>query len=94
MRNALRAVTVVLIVATLLIGAVGSVRLARRGGTAARLIANALILGLGMGIVVNPHSKVSSKRRKTEMRRAGNQAIRPQLAASGRLTSWHCSVSL
>ena len=54
MRNALRAVTMVLIVVALLIGTVGSVRWARRGGTAARLMASALTLGLGMGVVVKP----------------------------------------
>ena len=54
MRNTLRAVTVMLIVAALLISAVGSVRWARRGGTAARLMASALTLGLGMSIVVKP----------------------------------------
>jgi hypothetical protein len=54
MKNALRAVTVALLVLALFLGAVGSVRWARRGGTAARLMASALTLGLGMGIVVKP----------------------------------------
>jgi hypothetical protein len=54
MKNALRAATVVLVVVALLLGAFGSVRWAKRGGTAARLMASALILGLGMGIVVKP----------------------------------------
>ena len=54
MNNALRATVILLLALSLLVGAAGSVRWARRGGTAARLMASALILGLGMGIVVDP----------------------------------------
>jgi hypothetical protein len=54
MKNALRAIMVVLVAVALLVGAVGSVRWARRGGAAARLMASALILVLGAGLVVRP----------------------------------------
>jgi hypothetical protein len=54
MRNALRAVIVALIVVALLFGIVGSVRWAKRGGTASKMMATALMLGLGMGVVVQP----------------------------------------
>jgi hypothetical protein len=54
MKTALRAMGVAILVLGLLLGAVGSVRWARRGGTAANLMASALILGLGMGVVVQP----------------------------------------
>jgi hypothetical protein len=54
MKPALRGVAIVLLIIALLIGAVGSVRWAKRGSTAASLMASALMLGLGMGIVVQP----------------------------------------
>lgn len=54
MRHALRAIAVSLLIAITLVSAFGSVRWAKRGGTAASLMASALMLGLGMGIVVQP----------------------------------------
>lgn len=54
MKSALRLLGVVLLVIALLGGAVGSVRWAKRGGKAANLMASAMMLGLGMGIVVQP----------------------------------------
>lgn len=54
MKGVLHAALVLVIVAGLLFGAVGSVRWAKRGGAAARLMAGALVLGLGMGVVVKP----------------------------------------
>lgn len=54
MKDALRAATVVSLVVALLFGAIGSVRWAKRGGAASSLMASALMLGLGMGIVVSP----------------------------------------
>lgn len=54
MKGVLHAALVLVVVAGLLFGAVGSVRWAKRGGAAARLMAGALVLGLGMGVVVKP----------------------------------------
>jgi hypothetical protein len=54
MKNALRGVIVGLVAVGLLWSAVGAVRWARRGGTAASLAASALMLALGMGVVVDP----------------------------------------
>jgi uncharacterized membrane protein len=54
MKGAVHVVLVLIVVAGLLCGAVGSVRWAKRGGTAARLMASALVLGLGLGVVVQP----------------------------------------
>jgi hypothetical protein len=54
MKNIMRAGVVVMIALALLLGAVGGVRWAKRGGAAASLIANALMLTLSMGIVVQP----------------------------------------
>jgi hypothetical protein len=51
MKHVLRAAIIVLLVVTLLCGAVGSIRWAKRGGTAAGFAANALLLTLGMGLV-------------------------------------------
>jgi hypothetical protein len=53
-RNALRPAIIVLIVVAMLFGTAGGVRWARRGGAAARVMAGALMLGLGMGVVVQP----------------------------------------
>ncbi len=50
----LRTAGIAMLVLALLLGAVGSLRWAKRGGTAAKLTANALMLGLGMGFVVHP----------------------------------------
>jgi uncharacterized membrane protein len=54
MKNALRAIVVGVLIMAVLFGMLGGIRWARRGGTAARLVASALILGLGMGVVVQP----------------------------------------
>jgi hypothetical protein len=54
MRDALRAVVVGLLIMAVLFGTLSGVRWARRGGAAARLVASGLLLGLGMGIVVQP----------------------------------------
>ena len=54
MNSLVRGVMVISIIVVLLCGAVGSVRWAKRGGTAARVMAGALVLGLGFGVVVTP----------------------------------------
>ena len=77
MKNALRAVTVALLVVMLLLGAVGSVRWAKRGGAAARLIASALILGLGMGIVVNPPQQGVEQAEEEQDRTGGDSGEPP-----------------
>jgi uncharacterized membrane protein len=54
LKSVVHAALVLLVVAGLLFGAVGSVRWAKRGGATARLMASALVLTLGMGVVVQP----------------------------------------
>jgi hypothetical protein len=54
MRHALRGVVVAVLIAGLLCASVGGIRWARRGGVGASLAANALLLALGMGVVVQP----------------------------------------
>jgi hypothetical protein len=66
MKNAIRAAGVGLLVVALLVGAVGSVRWAKRGGAAANLMASALMLGLGMGIVVQPPQQGVEKAQREE----------------------------
>ena len=65
----LRGVIVAITVLTLLIGACGAVRWARRGGTAANLAASALLLTFGMGLITSHPQripeKVQQERRKT-----------------------------
>lgn len=60
MKNALRAVAVVLASLILVIGAVRSIGWAKKGGVGSRLMASALILGLGwmVPIVKPPHQGV------------------------------------
>ena len=53
MKDALRVIVVGLLIMAVLFGTLGGIRWARRG-TAARLAASALMLGLGMGIVIQP----------------------------------------
>jgi hypothetical protein len=54
MKALLKAATVMTVITVALWSAVAGVRWAKRGGTAASLMASALILGLGMGVVVKP----------------------------------------
>jgi len=54
MKGALRGLVVGLVVLGVLWGALGAIRWARRGGTAAGLAASTLLLALGMGLVVTP----------------------------------------
>ena len=49
-----RVAIVYVLVVALITGAVGGIRWARRGGTAAGFAANALLLTLGMGLVPTP----------------------------------------
>jgi hypothetical protein len=49
-----RVAIVSVLVVVLLSGALGAIRWARRGGTAAGFAANALLLTLGMGLVPTP----------------------------------------
>jgi hypothetical protein len=49
-----RVAIVSVLVVVLLSGALGAIRWARRGGTAAGFAANALLLTLGMGLVAAP----------------------------------------
>jgi hypothetical protein len=60
MKNALRAAAVVLASLLLVISAVRSIEWAKKGGVRSRLIASALMLGLGwlMPIVKPPHQGV------------------------------------
>ncbi len=54
MRSIVRGIALGVAVVVLVFGAVGSVRWAKRSGVGARVLANAMILGLGMGVVVDP----------------------------------------
>jgi hypothetical protein len=54
MKVILKTAAILTLIAAVLFGAVGSVRWAKRGGAAASLMASALVLALGMGLVVKP----------------------------------------
>jgi ABC-type amino acid transport system permease subunit len=55
MRASIRAIAIVLAVVVTLLGAVGSVRWAKRHPTGAQLLASAMIMVLGIGVpIVNP----------------------------------------
>jgi hypothetical protein len=54
MRYLWRAAIVSVLIVVLLTGAIGGIRWARRGGSAASFAANALLLTLGMGLVTTP----------------------------------------
>lgn len=67
MKGAIHAVLVSAVVVGLLLGAAGSLRWAKRGGAGARLVASALMLGLGMGVVAEPPQQgVEQAEEKTE----------------------------
>jgi hypothetical protein len=54
MKNVIHGTIVGVLAVALLLAVIGGVRWAKRGGTAAGLVANALLLSLGMGIVAKP----------------------------------------
>jgi hypothetical protein len=75
-KPALRLLGVVLLVIALMAGAVGSVRWAKRGGRAANLMASAMMLGLGMGIVVQPPQR-GVEQAQQEADKSGDEAGGP-----------------
>jgi hypothetical protein len=79
MKEALRAVAVYVLAVALIFGAVGSVRWAKRGGAASRVMASALLLGLGMGIVVKPPQQ-GVEQAEEEREEAGGESGDPPAA--------------
>jgi hypothetical protein len=51
MNHPFRGAVVTIVILTLVAGAIGAVRWAQRGGTAANIAASALLLAFGMGLV-------------------------------------------
>jgi hypothetical protein len=76
-RNAIRAVAIATALLLLVLGAVGSVRWAKRGGTSARVMASALILALGMGIVIKPPQQGIEQARENPDKTGGESGDPP-----------------
>ena len=77
MKDALRVIVVGLLIMAVLFGTLGGIRWARRGGTAARLAASALMLGLGMGIVIQPPQQGVEQAEEEQDRTGGESGDPP-----------------
>jgi hypothetical protein len=76
MKHVLRVAIVFVLLAALFAGAVGSIRWAKRGGTAANLAASALLLTFGMGLVTT-HPQRSIERLQEERDKTGGETGDP-----------------
>ena len=76
MSHSLRGAIVAILVLTLVTGACGAVRRARRGGTAANIAASALLLTFGMGLVAN-HPQRIPEQVKQERDKTGGESGDP-----------------
>ncbi|MGH8143195.1 MAG: hypothetical protein ACREU2_11845 [Steroidobacteraceae bacterium] len=76
-KDLIRTAAVVVVALVLIIGAVSSVRWARRGGTAARLMGSALMLALGMGIIVKPPQQDVEQAREDKGKKGGESGDPP-----------------
>jgi hypothetical protein len=68
---------VAVVALTILVGAFGAVRWARRGGAAANIAASALLLTFGMGLVSN-HPQRIPEQVKEERNKTGGDTGDPQ----------------
>jgi hypothetical protein len=78
MRASIRAIVVVLAVVVTLLGAVGSVHWAKRHPTGAQLLANAMIMVLGIGVpIVNPPQQGIEEAREDKGRKGAESGDPP-----------------
>jgi len=75
-KHVLRVAVVVVLLAALFAGAVGSIRWAKRGGTAANLAASALLLTFGTGLVTT-HPQRTIERQQEERDKSGGESGDP-----------------
>jgi hypothetical protein len=87
MNRTLRGVIVAVVIVGLLLGAVGAVRWARRGGTAANLAASALLLTFGLGLVVTHPQRNAQQVQEQRDRRTGENGDPPWLTEDGLVVS-------
>jgi hypothetical protein len=76
MSHPFRGAIVAILVLTLLAGACGAVRWARRGGTAANMAASVLLLAFGMGLVAT-HPQRIPEQVKQERDKTGGETGDP-----------------
>jgi hypothetical protein len=77
MKLLLRTAIISILVLALLAGACGSIRWARRGGTAAGFAANALMLTFGMGLIATPPQRGVQQVQEQEDRTGGDSGDPP-----------------
>jgi hypothetical protein len=77
MSHPLRGAIVAILVLTLLAGACGAVRWARRGGTAANIAASALLMTFGLGLVANHPQRIPEQVREEHDKTGGDTGDPP-----------------
>ena len=77
MSHPLRGAIVVIVVLTLLAGALGAVRWARRGGAGANIAASALLLTFGMGLVANHPQRIPEQVKEERDKTGGDTGDPP-----------------
>ncbi len=77
MSHPLRGAIVAILVLTLLAGAFGAVRWARRGGTAANMAASALLLTFGLGLVANHPQRIPDRVKEERDKTGGDTGDPP-----------------
>jgi hypothetical protein len=77
MKFLLRTAIISIVVVALLTGALGSIRWARRGGTAAAFAANALLLAFGMGLVATPPQRGAEQAQEEDDKTGGESGDPP-----------------
>lgn len=77
MSHPLRGAIVAIMVLTLCSGAAGAVRWARRGGTAANVIASALLMAFGLGLVANHPQRIPEQVKEERDKTGGDSGDPP-----------------
>jgi hypothetical protein len=77
MSHPLRGAIVAIVALTLLCGALGAVRWARRGGAAANIAASALLLTFGMGLVANHPQRIPEQVKEERDKTGGDTGDPP-----------------
>ena len=77
MNHPLRGALVAIVAVTLVAGALGAIRWARRGGTAANFAASALLLTFGMGLVTTHPQRIPDQVQEERDKTGGDSGDPP-----------------
>lgn len=77
MSHPVRGAILAIVTLVLLVGAIGAIRWARRGGTTANMAASALLLAFGMGLVANHPQRIPEQVKEERDKTGGDTGDPP-----------------